>query len=81
MFAALIDIAMETTKISFCHPVKGKVFIKSKDGRVIKTMTVSSNKDFEIVIPLTGFAAGLWHLVFEWSYNDNFFSINRNVLI
>lgn len=72
----------KTIKISFCHPVEGKVrFRHPNNGRIVKSMKIYSNEDCEVEIPLKGITAGLWDFVFEWEYADKFFCINRNVVI
>lgn len=73
---------MKIAKLFFSHPVKGVVrFTRRIDGQTVKPIKINSNENYEVDISLKDIAPGLWHLIFEWEYNDKLFSVDRKIVI
>ena len=72
---------MKTIKLLFFHPVKGIARLRRIDGKIIKPLKISSNENFEVDILFQDIAPGPWHLIFEWEYNGNFFSIDKDIVV
>ena len=73
---------MKALTLRFCHPVNGRArFIRTNNGHSWKNMEVKSDINNEVKILLTDLTVEIYRLVFEWEYNGNFFSINRDVVI
>lgn len=72
---------MKSYSIIFSHPVTGKVVLSDNDNKDHKVFYLTSDNEHVIEVPLTGINNGLWHLVFEWNFDDHLHSIAADISI
>ncbi len=72
---------MEALKIQFTHPVKGRIRLRKKEAKKVKTFKFRSNEDFSVEISIKGLNDGNWTASLEWVHDKQLFLVEKHFRI
>ena len=79
--APMIEQKESDLQVTFAGPVTGKVrFAHSKDHKLDQTITINSDQNGKVSIPLK-MSKGYWHLTFEWKSGGKMYMFEKGVFL
>lgn len=72
---------MKTLNIQFDHPVKGRIQLREKRTKTVKTLRFKSDEDFSVNICPKELTDGDWSASIEWDHQNRPFLIQRHFRI